>query len=404
MTFHDAYHDLEDRFRALADADGDIYVPNVEPSGPVQYVFIAMEPSRGRWARTQQQAKAKVEGGFRNFVADEVGDVVLLHHAIRHYLGTESYHLTDISKGAMFSEHANIDRTERYDRWYPLLKAELALVGPDAQTFAVGKKVAEHLGSRGLKIPVILHYSETAKLHRNRVIRGHETEFEAFRSTVSLEDVLATAEKVLEPVPAWLRDTTLRALATTELTTSKKRLLFAYRLAFDPQQDTTAPRSEGRVGPSPAPRRAPPGDGRLLQRFWSDLLIKASRRSRLHVHVSPGNLTWLSAGAGISGVGYNYVVAQHSARVEVYMRRPNAAENNAVFDNLLRHRDDIDSAYGRELTWQRLDGKVACRISERFDDGGYVDVERWPAIHDQMIDAMIRLEQAMRPFLSRVVA
>jgi hypothetical protein len=112
----------------------------------------------------------------------------------------------------------------------------------------------------------------------------------------------------------------------------------------------------------------------------------------------------LSAGAGISGVGYNYVVAQHSARVEVYMRRPNAAENNAVFDNLLRHRDDIDSAYGRELTWQRLDGKVACRISERFDDGGYVDVERWPAIHDQMIDAMIRLEQAMRPFLSRVVA
>jgi hypothetical protein len=80
-----------DRFRTQAEADGDIYVPNVEPSGPVEYVFIAMEPSVGRWARSPQEARAKLEAGFRNFVADEVGGVVLLHHAIRHYLGTESY-------------------------------------------------------------------------------------------------------------------------------------------------------------------------------------------------------------------------------------------------------------------------------------------------------------------------
>ena len=87
------YHDLEDRFRAQAEADGDIYLPNVEPSGPVDYVFIAMAPSLGHWARTPQEARAKVEAGFRNFVADEVGDVVLLHHAIRHYLCREYGHI-----------------------------------------------------------------------------------------------------------------------------------------------------------------------------------------------------------------------------------------------------------------------------------------------------------------------
>src|ERR1019366_3140492 len=114
MTFHDAYHDLEDCFRALAVADGDIYLPNVEPSGPVRYVFIAMEPSLGRWAKSDAKvAREKVEAGFRNFVADEVGDVVLLHHAIRQYLGTESYHITDFSKGAMLTAHANLDRSER---------------------------------------------------------------------------------------------------------------------------------------------------------------------------------------------------------------------------------------------------------------------------------------------------
>jgi hypothetical protein len=239
MTFHDAYHDLEDRFRTLAETDGFIYLPNVEPPGPVEYVFIAMEPSLGRWARSPQEARAKVEAGFRNFVADEVGDVVLLHHAVRHYLGTESYHLTDFSKGAMLTAHANIDRAERYDRWYRLLLAELELVGPEAQIFAVGKVVARQLRARGFrKIIEILHYSGLAGRARAAAVRGHETEFEAFRSTVSPKEVLATAEKVLEPVPAWLREATLRALATTELTTSKLALLFAYRLAFDPRQAT----------------------------------------------------------------------------------------------------------------------------------------------------------------------
>jgi hypothetical protein len=241
MTFHDAYIDLEDRFKAQAEADRDIYLPNVEPSGPVDYVFIAMEPSLGRWARTPQQARAKVEAGFRNFVADEVGDVVLLHHAIRHYLGTESYHMTDFSKGAMLSERANVDRDERYDRWYQLLKAELDLVGPEAQVFAVGKVVARSLRDRGFgDFAELLHYSGQAGLARARAVRGREAEFEPFRTTVTMNDLLDTAEQVLEPVPAPLREATLRALARTELTTSKLQLLFAYRLAFGPRQATTS--------------------------------------------------------------------------------------------------------------------------------------------------------------------
>jgi hypothetical protein len=233
MSFHEEYRDLEARFKALAEADGDVYLPNVEASGPVRYVFIAMEPSLGRWARSPQEARARVEAGFRNFVADQVVDVVLLHHAIRHYLGTESYHLTDFSKGAMLTAHANIDRTERYDRWYQLLLAELALVGPEAQIVAVGKVVASHLRERGITFTPILHYSNLAGRARAAAVRGHESEFEAFRSSVSVEDVLATAEKVLELVPAEQREENrLRPVTRTRLTTSELALLFAYKLAF----------------------------------------------------------------------------------------------------------------------------------------------------------------------------
>jgi hypothetical protein len=205
MTFHEEYCELEHRFQARAEEDGYVYLPNAEPSGPVRYVFVAMEPSRG-WASSDDDARAKVKAGFRNFITNRVCGVVLLHHAIREYLGTDSYHLTDFSKGAMGTVNADIDREARYDRWYPLLREELALVGPDAPIFALGRDPETHLQRRGTRSTYVLHYSSRWLRHRDNAARGREREFEAFRNTVSYEDVLTTAQRVLEMVPVELRE------------------------------------------------------------------------------------------------------------------------------------------------------------------------------------------------------
>jgi hypothetical protein len=144
------------------------------------------------------------------------------------------------SKGAMLGADANIGRTERYDRWYRLLLTELALVGPEAQIFAVGKDVASHLRERGIRFTRILHYSNLAGRARAAAVIGHESEFEAFRSSVSYKDVLATAQKVLELVPAELREENrLRTRRSTRLTTSELALLFAYKLTFTEQLGVT---------------------------------------------------------------------------------------------------------------------------------------------------------------------
>jgi hypothetical protein len=39
-VFHTAYRELEERMRALAEADGDVFLPNPEPLGPAHYVLI----------------------------------------------------------------------------------------------------------------------------------------------------------------------------------------------------------------------------------------------------------------------------------------------------------------------------------------------------------------------------
>lgn len=137
--FRASYADLQARVKALADADGDVFLPNPEPSGPADYVFICMEPSLGTWARTPDQAKARAGAGFRNFVSS--AEDFILHFCIRPYLcaPAERYHLTDLSKGAMLTGHASIGRNSRYDRWYGLLVEELDLVArPGAGIFAVG--------------------------------------------------------------------------------------------------------------------------------------------------------------------------------------------------------------------------------------------------------------------------
>jgi hypothetical protein len=235
-SFRDRYSALEDQFRAQAAKDKRVYLPNVEPSGPVPYVFITMEPS-GDWASSPQEAQAMVERGFRNFVEDRNGGVIYLHHAIRHYLGAERYHVTDISKGAMPVSEAGRERPARYEEWYPLLGEELRVVGPDARVYAVGKSdVAPFLKRRIPLDPdrVLLHYGPQGIAHRYKATREHRDEFKAFRATVSHDEILATAEAVAAPVRAWVRDSAIRRLSQLELTAPfRLALLFTYKLAFE---------------------------------------------------------------------------------------------------------------------------------------------------------------------------
>ena len=64
-------------------------------------------------------------------------------------------------------------------------------------------------------------------------------------------------------------------------------------------------------------------------------------------------------------------------------------------------RTEIERAFGTELSWQRLDDKRSCRIAFTTTIGGWKsDEQKFPEIQDAMIDAMIRLEKALKPQLA----
>jgi hypothetical protein len=239
--FRPAYRALERRMKALAEAEGDVFLPNPEPQGPVEYVLICMEPSLSRWARSADEARSRIEAGFRNFIFS-IEDFIL-HFCVRRYLcGTEQrYHITDLSKGAMLVKHAGMARVERYDRWYALLEEELELVSSTGTGFvAVGKLVYEHLIRRGFSRPFtrIIHYSGQAASARKGGTVGRENSFESFKASVSLDDVIASAEDVLRGagVPVEIRDETLARLTKSQLSESRRQLIFNYKTAFESLQ------------------------------------------------------------------------------------------------------------------------------------------------------------------------
>lgn len=145
----------------------------------------------------------------------------------------------------------------------------------------------------------------------------------------------------------------------------------------------------------------------IRQAFWTGLLDRAKAETKLHAGVSPGRYGYVATGAGMSGLIYSYVIHKHSAQVELYIDRGSGMENEnvAILEALAERREEIESAFGEPLDWQRLEGKRACRIAKRLDGGGYRDAESdWPRTHERMVTTMVRLEGALRPHIARLHA
>ena len=134
------------------------------------------------------------------------------------------------------------------------------------------------------------------------------------------------------------------------------------------------------------------------------MLERAKERTKLHANNSPGQYSWIGTSAGRRGLGFNYAVRQHEASVELYIDRGKDTdeENKTIFDTLVASKDDIEATFGEPLEWQRLESKRACRIRKEIELGGYRDEARWPANQDAMIDAMIRLEKALKPHIAKL--
>ena len=119
----------------------------------------------------------------------------------------------------------------------------------------------------------------------------------------------------------------------------------------------------------------------------------------MHANISPSKESWVAAGAGIGGLAFTYVVRQRDARVELYIDTPDGDRNQRIFNALSLKKEAIEEVFGFPLVWDTKEGRRACRIQKTFATGGYRDEEAWEAVYEELVEAMAKLESALKPHL-----
>ena len=149
---------------------------------------------------------------------------------------------------------------------------------------------------------------------------------------------------------------------------------------FGDDDETTPPK-----GGNGTPR------GPTVKKFFTRLLVQSMETSDLHAKISANEANWV--GTRKYGQWWSYVVTQEETRTELYIDSGNFDRNKALYDHLYAHRQEIETAFGGPLHWQRLDDKRASRISLNVP-GGWADESSWPGAFEKAIDAMKRLYAA----------
>jgi hypothetical protein len=245
---------------------------------------------------------------------------------------------------------------------------------------------------------------EQARIHILRFLGWETPEDAPFGGTVRIILVSADFSKELTTSVLWLNSQGLD-LRCVRLRPYK---LIEGRIILDVEQILPLPeaseyQTQIRAKEQASGRRFSERHQIRLQ-FWTALLAQARTKTNLHAKRKPGVDSWIGGSLGRAGVQLNYVSREEDSQVEVYIDFGDMLEdkNLEVFNLLKSHKSEIEQSFGDVLEWQDLPDSRACRIRKVISGGYRSPQDQWSEIHGRLIDAMIRLDKAARPFVHQI--
>lgn len=139
----------------------------------------------------------------------------------------------------------------------------------------------------------------------------------------------------------------------------------------------------------------------LRKRYWTELLEQYLSVSKQFQNVSPSTDHWLSCGSGVSGVPFSFIITKNYAGVEIGINHGEKEINEAIYEILLSHKEEIESSFGGKLKWEKLDEKKSCRISYRLENVNIVELDDWQKIKEFHCEVMPRFDKALRHALQK---
>lgn len=138
------------------------------------------------------------------------------------------------------------------------------------------------------------------------------------------------------------------------------------------------------------------------KKYWTAMLDVYNKSYKHFANVNPTMDHWLSCGSGVTGIPFSFIATTNYAAVEILINKGEKETNEAIYDKLYELKNEIETEYGGELCWQRLDEKKSCRISARLDGVDVRNVEEWDNIIEFHCSAMPRFYNALHDRLVKI--
>ena len=154
----------------------------------------------------------------------------------------------------------------------------------------------------------------------------------------------------------------------------------------------------------PGPNMVSPTNQRY--RIFFQELIDTLREDHQFTNARKGQpQNWYSFTTGVrAGLQYGANFAKDEvARTEIYIDMGNRDNNIRLFERLEEHREEIEEEFGQALSWQRLEGRRACRIAAERQ--GYIaqDEDTLAEIRSWMVERLLAFRKTFDPHLRREV-
>jgi len=136
--------------------------------------------------------------------------------------------------------------------------------------------------------------------------------------------------------------------------------------------------------------------------FWIKMLPQVNTTCSLFQNVNPSKDHWLSAGSGMSGVGYTCIVTKAYVRIELTISGRPQEENKLIFDKLFSKKDKIETTYGNGLVWERMEDKRMSRVKIEKQGVSIFNSEDWGNMIDFLKVELPKFEQAFKKPLQEI--
>lgn len=133
--------------------------------------------------------------------------------------------------------------------------------------------------------------------------------------------------------------------------------------------------------------------------FWTGLLECAKSRTMLFAGKAPTAGGGFNISLGRSGLKLGFITRGSDSHAEIEINFRDPQKSSDIFRHFQHYSQEISDALDGELDWDYSPERRACFIRSYVIGGWKNSQVEWPLIHENLVDRMIKLEAAVRPYI-----